>query len=128
MLPNRTATSSKKIDLHVHTRFSDGRGEVEDVVKMALKKELKLIAITDHYSEYQPLPMRMSSVQLQDYLRVLEGNAVLKGVEVEILADGTPSISKKTVACLNVVLAGLHILHDRVFWGLKANSRQRAVH
>lgn len=36
------------IDLHVHTTFSDGLLTPEQVVKMAIKLNLKAIAITDH--------------------------------------------------------------------------------
>jgi histidinol phosphatase-like PHP family hydrolase len=114
-LLNRTS-SVKEIDLHIHTRFSDGRNEVEDILGVARAKRLKIIAITDHYSEFQPLPKRMSKGLLREYLEVLEGKAVLKGVEAEILADGMPSISKNTRGFLEVVLGGLHILHDTVFW------------
>lgn len=33
---------------HLHTRFSDGRGKVEDVVKAARKNQLDFIILTDH--------------------------------------------------------------------------------
>lgn len=109
--------SSKEIDFHIHTSFSDGKGEVDDVVGMAGKKGLKIIAITDHYSEFQSLPKRMSRRQLKEYLASLEGKSVLKGVEAEILGDGTPSISSKISDSLDIVLGGLHILNGIVFWG-----------
>ena len=35
-------------DLHIHTCFSDGSDSPEDVVEIALQKELKCVAITDH--------------------------------------------------------------------------------
>jgi len=37
-----------KIDLHVHTVYSDGRGSVRDVLKVAERKGLDGLAITDH--------------------------------------------------------------------------------
>ncbi|RLE52906.1 MAG: hypothetical protein DRJ30_07415 [Candidatus Methanomethylicota archaeon] len=39
-----------KIDLHVHTVYSDGSGTVEEVIRRALEKGLDGIAITDHNS------------------------------------------------------------------------------
>ncbi len=36
------------IDLHVHTRFSDGKMSVEEVVRAALSRGLGGIAVTDH--------------------------------------------------------------------------------
>ncbi|MCX8056453.1 MAG: PHP domain-containing protein [Ignavibacteria bacterium] len=37
-----------KADLHLHSNFSDGRYSVEEVVEKAIKKNLKVISITDH--------------------------------------------------------------------------------
>lgn len=38
----------KRIDLHVHTNYSDGDVSPEDIVDLAIKKNIKAIAITDH--------------------------------------------------------------------------------
>ncbi|UCH01891.1 MAG: PHP domain-containing protein [Candidatus Bathyarchaeota archaeon] len=105
-----------KIDLHIHTTFSDGRCSIEECYQIAKKRQLTTIAITDHYSEFQPLPKRMGKGQLKYYLNALANLSFLKGVEAEILSDGTVSISKKTADSLDIVLGGLHVLHDRVFW------------
>jgi len=37
-----------KVNLHIHTTYSDGRGEFNDIVKQAAEKEYKYIAIADH--------------------------------------------------------------------------------
>ena len=112
----KDSVTPKDIDIHIHTIFSDGRSGLDDTVEAAMRKNLKIIAITDHYSELQPLAKRLSKSHLQGYLEALEEKTVLKGVEAEIFADGTPSISRKTVESLDIVLGGLHILHDIVFW------------
>lgn len=39
---------NKKVDLHIHTTFSDGKGEYKEIVENAKAKGYKLIAITDH--------------------------------------------------------------------------------
>ncbi|MFC1732291.1 PHP domain-containing protein [candidate division KSB1 bacterium] len=39
---------SKKIDLHIHTYYSDGDCSPSDVVRMAYKQAVSTIAITDH--------------------------------------------------------------------------------
>jgi hypothetical protein len=38
----------KKIDLHIHTTASDGKFSPEEVVEIALKNKMEMIAITDH--------------------------------------------------------------------------------
>lgn len=40
----------KLIDLHVHTRFSDGCDTVKQVIKQAKKNGVSYLGITDHYS------------------------------------------------------------------------------
>jgi len=37
-----------RIDLHIHTTASDGRLSPEEIVKLAMEKGLRAIAITDH--------------------------------------------------------------------------------
>lgn len=58
----------------------------------------------------------MNKRQLNGYLEVIGESPVLKGVEAEILGDGTVSISKRTKDLFDIVLGGLHILDDRIFW------------
>ena len=36
------------IDLHIHTKYSDGTDEVLTILKKAEEKNLKYISITDH--------------------------------------------------------------------------------
>ena len=36
------------LDMHVHTRFSDGKMSVKDVVNAAIRKKLRGIVVTDH--------------------------------------------------------------------------------
>ncbi|MFQ6075448.1 MAG: PHP domain-containing protein [Candidatus Bathyarchaeia archaeon] len=105
-----------KVDLHIHTTFSDGRCSVDEVVTAARLKGLRVVAITDHYSEYKPLPKRMTRAQLPTYLTTLEGRGVLRGVEAEVLEDGGVSMSEEVSRLCDVVIGGLHILGDRVFW------------
>lgn len=38
----------KRINLHIHTTCSDGKAEVEDILKSAKEQGYELIAITDH--------------------------------------------------------------------------------
>ena len=38
----------KKINLHIHTTFSDGKADFEDVLNNAKANGYEMIAITDH--------------------------------------------------------------------------------
>ncbi|NIP67326.1 PHP domain-containing protein [Candidatus Bathyarchaeota archaeon] len=107
------------IDLHIHTRFSDGQSSLAEAVRVARAKKLKIFAITDHYSQFCDLPHRLSKGQLKTYLDSLSSAGVMvKGVEADILPDQF-SISKANADLCDLVLGGLHVLEGRVFWGDK---------
>jgi len=116
-LSSRGSPLVEKIDLHIHTSFSDGNYSVEEAVKIAEIKGLKVLAITDHYSELQYRPNRITRSQFSRYVQTLNSYNVLKGVEVEILQDGTVSISKKKVDELDIIIGGLHSINNIKFWG-----------
>ena len=116
-MSNRGSPLVKKIDLHIHTSFSDGNYTVEEAVKIAEIKGLKVLAITDHYSELQYLPNRITRSKFSRYVQTLNRFTVFKGLEVEILQDGTVSISKKKVGKLDIVMGGLHSINNIKFWG-----------
>jgi predicted metal-dependent phosphoesterase TrpH len=37
-----------KLDMHFHSHFSDGTSDVRTLLKLAQKKELDFVALTDH--------------------------------------------------------------------------------
>ena len=39
---------TQKVNLHIHTKFSDGLGDYKQILNSAKEKNYKLIAITDH--------------------------------------------------------------------------------
>ncbi len=107
----------RRIDLHLHTHFSDGASRLEDVVRVAQNRGLTHIAITDHYSAFQALPKRMTPGALRAYLQALAGVNAFKGLEVEVLADGTVSMAPPTKTAFDLILGGLHIMQGIRFWG-----------
>ncbi|MFH0897883.1 MAG: PHP domain-containing protein [Candidatus Bathyarchaeota archaeon] len=105
-----------KVDLHIHTTFSDGRSSIQEVISVGRLKGIKVMAITDHYNEFFKVSNRFSRDQLAYYLSALEGTGVLKGVETDIFEDGSISISKSTAEFMDLVIGGLHVLHGVFFW------------
>ena len=39
-----------RINLHVHSNYSDGKNSIEDIIKKAISEGLEYIAITDHFT------------------------------------------------------------------------------
>ena len=66
------ATHMLKIDLHVHTWYSDARSSVVDVLDMAKKKGLDGIAITDHHTMQGVLDAK---AQVDDFI-------IVPGIEI----------------------------------------------
>jgi len=101
-------------DYHTHSRFSDGRQSVEDIIRAARQRGLQEIAITDH----GPLVAVIGVDQAHDYLRIKEMLAaspdykdirVLVGAEANIRdMHGTLDISPDLAGQLDLLIAGLH--------------------
>jgi histidinol phosphatase-like PHP family hydrolase len=104
--------SLRCVDLHIHTKFSDGKLSLDEAYRVAHVKGLKYIAITDHYSEFSALPNRMSKRDLGGYLESLGRVPAFKGLEVEIMEDGSVSMSEKTGNDFDVIVGGLHSIHS----------------
>ena len=77
-----------KIDLHIHTTYSDGAYSPEQVVDTALDCNLDVIALTDH-DNILSHKIAMDYVKKQGYkLEIIPGveiNTIYKGYEVHIL-------------------------------------------
>jgi DNA polymerase (family 10) len=86
-----------RINLHIHSKFSDGRNSIDEIVRKAIKLEMDYIGITDHFSNSWkanviPTLNSLNKIQLylqqidecQDYLGKEQGLIILKGIEVDL--------------------------------------------
>ena len=77
-----------KIDLHLHSIYSDGTETPEAIVKDALKKKLKYISLTDHESieGYKNLLINKSFWQAKiNIIPGVELHTFYKGYEIHVL-------------------------------------------
>mgnify|MGYP006277378283 CR=1 FL=1 len=91
-------SQSPKINLHIHSRFSDGANSVDMIVERALKLQFDCIALTDHFSNswkagviktldtYKKIDIYLKTLEEQNIrLRNLNANlTVLKGIEIDL--------------------------------------------
>lgn len=113
-LPELVEYSDLRGDLHSHTKATDGRNTLEEMVASAQALGFEYLAITEH-SRRQAMahgfdPDRlMRQVDAIDRLNVsLKGIRVLKGIEVDILDDGNLDLPDTVLARLDLVVAAIH--------------------
>ena len=113
-LPELFELSDIKGDLHVHTKYSDGSHDIEELVDEARKRGYKYIAITDH-SKGLGVARGMSIEKLLEQNKKIEAvNKRLKnffllsGVEMDIRSDGTMDYPDEVLKKLDIVIASIH--------------------
>jgi DNA polymerase (family 10) len=117
-LPHLIALSDLRGDLHVHTRASDGHNTIKEMALAAKQRGLEYIAITEH-SKRLTVAHGLDAVRLAkqcaeiDRLNgELSGITVLKGIEVDVLEDGSLDLPDSALAQLDIVVAAVHSKFD----------------
>ena len=94
-LPRLVALSDIRGDLHVHSDWTDGTATIEAMALAAQARGYEYIALTDH-SRRVAMVHGLDPARLSRQLRAIEkinekltGLTVLKGIEVDILRDGS---------------------------------------
>lgn len=117
-LPALVALSDIRGDLHVHSTWSDGTVPIAEMAAAARARGYSYMAITDHSRRLTVAhgldPGRLAR-QIDEIDRLndeLKGFTVLKGSEVDILADGTLDLPDRILDRLDVVVAAVHYKFD----------------
>jgi DNA polymerase (family 10) len=113
-LPKLVKESEIKGDFHVHSKWSDGTSSIEEMARAAQKRGYQYVAICDHSKSLKiahGLDESRLIKQIEEIERVngkLKGFQILKGTEVDILADGKLDLSEKVLGKLDLVAAAVH--------------------
>jgi len=125
-LPRLLEPSDIRGDLHVHTRASDGDMSLPEVVERCRKLGYAYVAICDHSQAAHYAHglnagrLREQGREIDALNRKLKGFRILKGSEVDILADGSLDFPDRLLAELDFVVASIHS-------GFKKNVTERIV-
>jgi DNA polymerase (family 10) len=101
-------------DLHIHSKASDGTASIEEIAKAAQKRGYQYVAICDHSKSLKiarGLDESRLLKQIEEIDRInekLKGFQILKGTEVDILADGKLDLPDKVLEKLDFVVAAIH--------------------
>jgi len=113
-LPGLIELADIKGELHSHTKATDGRNSLEEMALAAKRCGMKYLAVTDH-SQYlkvvDGLDERRLLAQLEEIERLnakLKGIHLLKGIEVEILEDGSLDLPDRVLQRLDLVIGSVH--------------------
>lgn len=112
-LPDLLQPGDIRGDLHCHTRWSDGVGSIADMAAKARSLGYEYLTITDH-SRSLVIANGLSPERLAEQRKEIEraessvGIRVLRGIEVDILKDGSLDLPESTLADLDVVTASIH--------------------
>jgi DNA polymerase (family 10) len=113
-LPKLISLSDIRGDLHVHTKASDGKSSLREMVEAAKARGYEYVAITDHTKHAtvaRGLDEKRLAKQLDEIDKLsedLDDIRILKSSEVDILADGKLDLSDNMLARLDLVVAAVH--------------------
>jgi DNA polymerase (family 10) len=113
-LPRLVALKDLHGDLHCHTRESDGRESLEAMAQAARERGLSYLAITEH-SKRLAMARGLDAERLarqidriDEFNATQDGIVLLKGVEVDILEDGSLDLPDSILKRLDLVVAAIH--------------------
>ena len=112
-IPRLIEYEEVKGDLHMHTFDSDGMASLEDMAVAAKASGLEYIAITNH-SKSLMIANGLNEERFNTFNEEIEriseklGFSILKGVELEILKDGSLDLSSPLLKKMDFVLGAMH--------------------
>jgi DNA polymerase (family 10) len=101
-------------DLHVHTTWSDGKASVREMAEAATALGYEYLAICDHTRSVRVVPgldaddVRRQGEEIAAVNEQLAPFRVLRGIECDILADGSLDLPDDVLAELDWVQASVH--------------------
>jgi DNA polymerase (family X) len=107
-----------KGDLQVHTNWTDGQNSIKEMAEAAKKVGLEYIVVSDHSKTLamtgglDEKDLEKQAKEIDQVNKELDGITVLKGVELNILKDGSLDISDDALRELDVVGAAAHAYLD----------------
>ena len=113
-LPRLVELKDIKGDLHVHSKWSDGSHDFEELTEEARKRGYEYIAITDH-SKGLGIARGLTAEKLLDERKKidalnkkLKGFRILAGIEVDVRSDGQLDLPDDVLEKMDIVVASIH--------------------
>jgi DNA polymerase (family 10) len=113
-LPDLVCLEDMRGNLHTHSTASDGKASLEQLAQAARERGLEYLAITDHSQRLTvangltPERLERQIEEIDALNEKLDGVTLLKGIEVDILEDGTLDLPDELLAQLDIVVCSIH--------------------
>jgi DNA polymerase (family X) len=114
ILPRLVRLEDIRGDLHSHTKLTDGRASLEEMAEAAKSRGYEYLAITEH-SKRLAMTRGLDEKRLAEQINEIDklngrmtGFILLKGIEVDILEDGSLDLSDDILKELDVVVCSVH--------------------
>ncbi|MDD3620045.1 MAG: DNA polymerase/3'-5' exonuclease PolX [Desulfobulbaceae bacterium] len=113
-LPNLLTLGDIRGDLHAHTTRTDGHAGLEEMALAARERGYEYLGITEH-SRHVTVAGGLDADELRAHIRdidrlneQLEGIILLKGIEVDILEDGSLDLPGDVLRELDYTVCSVH--------------------
>lgn len=113
-LPELLEIADIKGDLHVHSNWSDGNNSIAEMADAARQFGYEYIAITDHSHSFTinrgltAEKLLNQAAEIDQLNRQWDDFKILKGIEVDILKDGSLDLPDEVLRKLDIVIASIH--------------------
>jgi len=113
-LPKLIELKDLQGDFHLHSNWSDGSFSLEELVLEARKLGYEYIAITDHSQSLHiargltPERLKQQAEEIKKLNEKYKDIVILRGIEVDILADGSLDLPLEILKELDIVVASVH--------------------
>src|SRR5262249_1876370 len=112
-LPKLVELEDVRGDLHSHTTWSDGRAPLAEMAAAAKGLGRAYLAVCDHARRLRAGRLEQQAEAIADVASRTKGLQILRGIEVDIRADGSLDTSDLVLAELDWVMASVHSGFDR---------------
>jgi len=127
-LPDLIERGDLRGDLHMHSTWSDGRATIEEMLEACVARGYEYFAITDHSKALAMVEgldakrLRMQWAEIEGIQKRHPEIRILRGMEVDILKDGTLDLEDAMLERLDLVIVSVHS-----FFGLPAAEQTARV-
>jgi len=113
-LPRLVELSDLRGDLHCHSTWSsDGKNTIEEMARTAIERGYSYLALTDHSHYLREGRLDAQTREIDALNERLAPFRIVKGIEVNIRANGELDVADDVLAEREWVIASLHTAFDK---------------